>query len=234
MGKFKLKDIGNKSTDVDACIKLHELINNGDGQGAINLIKFERGIDVSYEYNNKVPTFSAINNEMFDLFEVIVNHPTFDSSIQDGFGETLLETLMYIYGSAEIANDKENEKKLERIITAILKSDTYDFNTKDLNNDTAINIACEYPKMLWIVEALTSKKSVDINIVNYFEWTALGNCIRNKNLEALKIITKRKDLIVRVEDLKLADKYGIDLSEYGIEIAKKLKKTHDYAFATAK
>jgi len=229
MGNFKLKDIGNKSINIDACVKLHELINNGDEQGAINLIKFERGIDVSYEYNNKVPTISAINNEMFDLFEVIVNHPTFDSSIEDGFGETLLESLMYIYASAEIANDKENEKKLERIITTILKSDTYDFNAKDLNSDTAINIACEFPKMLWIVEALASKKEVDINIVNDIDCAALGNCIRNKNLEALKIIAKRKDLIVTVNDLKLADRYGVDLSEYGIEIAEKLKKAHDYA-----
>ena len=234
MGNFKLKNIGNKSINVDACVKLHELINNGDEQGAINLIKSERGIDVSYEYNNKVPTISAVNNEMFDLFEVIVNHPTFDSSIQDGFGETLLESLIYLYGSAEIANDKKNEKACERMINAILKSETYDFNVKDFNSDTVINIACEYPKMLWIVEALASKKEVDINVVNDFDCAALGNCIRNKNLEALKIITKRKDLIVRAEDLKLADKYGIDLSEYGIEIAKKLKKAHDYAFATAK
>lgn len=234
MGNFKLKNIGKKSINIDACVKLHELINNGDEQGAINLIKSERGIDVSYEYNSKVPTISAINNEMFDLFEVIVNHPTFDSSIQDGFGETLLESLMYIYGSAEIANEKKNEKKLERIITTILKSDTYDFNAKDLNSDTAINIACAYPKMLWIVKVLASKKEVDINVVNDFECAALGSCIINKNLEALKIITKRKDLNVRIEDLKLADKYGIDLSEYGIEIAKKLKKAHDYAFATAK
>jgi hypothetical protein len=100
------------------------------------------------------------------------------------------------------------------MITAILKSDTYDFNAKDLNSDTAINIACEYPKMLWIVEALASKKSVDINIVNDFECAALGDCIRNKNLEALKIIGKRPDVKVREEDKKLAKTYGINLNDY--------------------
>ena len=234
MGNFKLKNIGNKSTDVNTCIKLHELINNGDEQGAINLIKTNRNINVSYEYEERLPVLSAVNNGMYDLFEVIVNHPTFDSSIEDGFGETLLISLMYMYGSDEISNDEKDEKACERMINTILKSDAYDFNVKDLTNDTAINIACVYPKMLWIVEALASKKNVDINVVNDFGCAALGNCIDSKNLEALKIIAKRKDLIVTANDLKLADKYGIDLSEYGIEIAEKLKKAHDYAFATAK
>ena len=234
MGNFNFKNIGEKMTSIQASIKLHKLINKGDEQGAIDLIKHYKDINVNHKYKHRIPIFSAISHKMYDLFEVIVNHPTFDSSIKDGFGETLLISLMYIYGSEEISNDKENEKTCERMINAILKSDTYDFNTKDLNSDTAINIACEFPKMLWIVEALASKKEVDINIVNDFDCAALGNCIRNKNLEALKIIAKRKDLIVTVNDLKLADRYGVDLSEYGIEIAEKLKKAHDYAFATAK
>ena len=224
MDKFKLKDVGNKSINIDACIELHKLIDSGDEQGAINLIKTNRNIDVSYVYEEKLPVISAVDNKMFDLFEVIVNHPTFDSSIQDGFGETLLESLLYLYSGEEISNDKESEKTVERMITTILKSDTYDFNAKDIHSDTAINVACEYPKMLWIVEALTSKKEVDINIVNDFECAALGNCIRNNNIEALKVIAKRKDLIVRMEDLKLADEYDIDLSEYGIEIAKKTQE----------
>ena len=100
------------------------------------------------------------------------------------------------------------------MIISILKSDTYDFNTKDLNSDTAINIACEYPKMLWIVKALASNKKVDINIVNDFECAALGDCIRNKNIEALKIIGQRPDVKVREEDKKLAKSYGINLSDY--------------------
>jgi hypothetical protein len=151
---------------------------------------------------------------MYNLFEVIVAHPSFDSTIEDGFGETLLESLIYLYGSDEISASKNEEESLKRMILAILKSNTYNFNTKDLNNDTAINIACEYPKMLWIVEALASKKSVDINIVNDFECAALGDCIRNKNLEALKIIGKRPDVKVREDDKKLAKTYGINLSDY--------------------
>ena len=200
---------------IDPQVLLHKLIDENDEIGAIKLLEKEgKDFNVNYEFNQRVPIISAVNNKMYTLFEKIVSHPKFDSSIEDGFGETLLESLIYLYGSDEISASKEEEKSLKRMIIAILKSDTYDFNAKDLNSDTAINIACEYPKMLWIVEALASKKNVDINIVNDFECAALGDCIRNKNLEALKIIGKRPDVKVREEDKKLAKTYGINLSDY--------------------
>lgn len=200
---------------IDPQVLLHKLIDENDEIGALKLLEKEgKDFNVNYEFNQRVPIISAVNNKMYNLFEKIVSHPMFDSSIEDGFGETFLESLIYLYGSDEISASKEEEKSLKRMITAILKSDTYDFNAKDLNSDTAINIACEYPKMLWIVEALASKKSVDINIVNDFECAALGDCIRNKNLEALKIIGKRPDVKVREEDKKLAKTYGINLNDY--------------------
>ena len=200
---------------IDPQVLLHKLIDENDEIGAIKLLEKEgKNFNVNYEFNNRVPIISAVNNKMYNLFEKIVSHPKFDSSIEDGFGETLLESLIYLYGSDEISASKEEENSLKKMIIAILKSDTYDFNTKDLNSDTAINIACEYPKMVWIVEALASKKNVDVNIVNDFECAALGDCIRNKNLEALKIIGRRPDVKVREEDKKLAKTYGINLNDY--------------------
>ena len=200
---------------IDPRVLLHKLIDENDEMGALKLLEKEgKDFNVNYEFNQRVPIISAVNNKMYNLFEKIVSHPKFDSSIEDGFGETLLESLIYLYGSDEISASKEEEKSLKRMIEAILKSETYDFNAKDLNSDTAINIACEYPKMLWIVKALASKKNVDINIVNDFECAALGDCIRNKNLEALKIIGQRPDVKVREADKKLAKSYNINLDEY--------------------
>lgn len=200
---------------IDPRVLLHKLIDENDEIGALKLLEKEgKDFNVNYEFNQRVPIISAVNNKMYNLFEKIVSHPKFDSSIEDGFGETLLESLIYLYGSDEISASKEEEKSLKRMIEAILKSETYDFNAKDLNSDTAINIACEYPKMLWIVKALASKKNVDINIVNDFECAALGDCIRNKNLEALKIIGQRPDVKVREADKKLAKSYNINLDEY--------------------
>ena len=212
-------------------IKMHKLIDSSNEAEAITLLDSDDSIDVNFEYNQRIPVLSAANNKMYTLFEKIVNYPTFDSSIEDGFGETLLESLIYLYGSDEISPSKEEKASYKRMILAILKSDAYDFNAKDLNLDTAINIACEYPKMLWVVKALASKKSVDVNIINDFDCSALTNAIRNKNTEAIKIIAKRKDLEVREYDLKMADKYGIDLAKFGIEAAIKLQKAHEYAVA---
>ena len=200
---------------IDPQVLLHKLIDENDEMGAIKLLEKEgKNFNVNYEFNQRVPIINAVNNKMYNLFEKIVNHPKFDSSVEDGFGETLLESLIYLYGSDEISSSKTEEESLKRMIISILKSDSYDFNTKDLNSDTAINIACEYPKMLWIVKALASNKNVDINVINDFECAALGACIRNKNLEALKVIGQRPDVKVREEDKKLAKTYGIDLKDY--------------------
>jgi len=204
----------NRET-IDPTILLHKLIDENDEMGAIKLLEKEgKNFNVNFEFNQRVPIISAVNNKMYNLFEKIVTHPKFDSTIEDGFGETLLESLMYLYGSDEISASKTEEESLKKMIISILKSESYDFNIKDVNSDTAINIACEYPKMLWIVKALASKKNVDVNVVNDFESAAIGACIRNKNLEALKVIGQRPDIKVKETDKKLAKSFGIELSEY--------------------
>ena len=108
----------------------------------------------------------------------------------------------------------EDERNMVAMITAILESENFDFNIQDINLDTPINIASEKAKMNWIVKALASKPNVDVNVVNDFNRAALGNAIAKKNIEAIKILGKRPDLIVRDEDKALAKKMGIDLEKY--------------------
>lgn len=200
---------------IDPSILLHKLIDENDEIGAIKLIEKERGkINVNYEFNQRVPIFSAINNKMFKLFDTIVNCEGFDSKIEDGFGETLLESLLYLSGSDEVSTSKEDNTLLKSMIKSILSSKTFDFNAKDLNNDTAINVACEYPSEVWVVEALVSKKNIDVNVVNDFDCSAVENCIRNKNMEALKLLGQRPDLIIRKQAKDLAKECGIKLDEY--------------------
>ena len=200
---------------IDPSILLHKLIDENDEIGAIKLIEKERGkINVNYEFNQRVPIFSAINNKMFKLFDTIVNCEGFDSKIEDGFGETLLESLLYLSGSDEVSTSKEDNTLLKSMIKSILSSKTFDFNAKDLNNDTAINVACEYPSEVWVVEALVSKRDIDINVVNDFDCSAVENCIRNKNMEALKLLGQRPDLKIRKQARDLAKECGINLDEY--------------------
>lgn len=215
--RFSLKGIGKVEKNVDACIQLHKLIDSGDEQGAINLINSEKGIDVSYEYNQRVPILSAINSKMYDLFEVIVNHPTFDSTIEDGFGdESVLESLLYMYGSEEICKLPQEKEVFEKMIKMTLESDKFDFNAKDLNEDTALIVCCTWKRLNWVAKELLLKKDVDINAINDIDCSALTQAIRCKNIEAIRMLSKMKDLVVRDIDREEAKKANIDLSEYGL------------------
>lgn len=200
---------------IDPRILLHKYIDENEEMEAIKLIEKEgKNFDVNFEFNNRIPIFSAINFRMYNLFDKIINHPKWDSSLEDGFGETLLQSLIYLHGSDEIATSIEEEKNLKRLINSIISINTVDFNAKNLNSDTALNIACEYPKMVWIVEKLVKNKNVDVNVANDFNSTCLTNCIRTENIEALKLLGQRADLKVRETDKKLAKSYNINLSDY--------------------
>ena len=212
-----------------ACIKLHHLIDNGEEEKAIALIRdFGDDIDVNYKYNERIPVFSAIERRMYNLYEKIVNHPMFYCGIKDAFGESLLGSLLYLRGADDINIDIAS---LDRMIEILLNNKKYDFNMTDINNDTAINIACGYPKLIWVVEKLANKKDVNPNVINDSDCTALTTAIHWKNIEAIKILATRKDVIVRPTDLEEADIVGVDLADFGFEIAIKLKKAHEYAMA---
>jgi hypothetical protein len=217
----------------DVCIQFHKLIDSNDEKGAIELLEKSSLLDVSYKHNERIPIFSAISNKMTDLAVKIVNHPTFDASLEDGFGETILESLIYLYIADEASfNDKQYEDMCSKLIKAIIEQGNADvLNKVDINDDTAINIACQYPKCLWIVKALARNEDVNININNDLDGSPLTSAIISQNTEAIKILAKRKDLEVTVSDLELADKYGIDLAKFGIEAAIKLQKAHEYAVA---
>lgn len=213
-------------------IKFHHLIDSGDEKGAIKLLKeCGNSFNVNYEYKSRVPIFSAIRNNMYDLYDEIVSHPMFDCGIEDGFGETLLHSLLYLRGTDEIPMTENDTASLDRMIKTILNNKKYDFNMTDINHDTVINVACEYPKLIWVIEELVKKDNVNPNIINDWDCTALGTAIHWKNIEAIKILATRKDVIVRPTDLEEANKVGIDLTEFGFEIAEKFKKEHEYAMA---
>jgi len=206
-------------------IKFHHLIDSGDEKGAIKLLKeCGNSFNVNYEYKSRVPIFSAISSRMYDLYDEIINHPTFNCGIEDGFGDTLLGSLLYLRGSDEIKDSPFKVEEIERMIKTILNNKKYDFNMTDINNDTVINIACGYSKLIWVVEELANKKDVNPNVINDCDCTALTTAIHWKNIEAIKILATRKDVIVRPTDLEEADKVGIDLTEFGFEIAEKFKK----------
>ena len=220
----------------DVCIQFHKLIDSNDEKGAIELLETSSLLDVMYEHNTRLPIFSAITNKMVDLAVKIINHPTFEGTLEDGFGESLFESLIYLYTADEASSKyKEYEEMCVKLIKLIIEQGNADvLNQQDLNEDTAIMIACEYPKCLWIVEALASNEDVNINLINDFDCSALTNAIRNRNAQAIEVLVKRKDLVVRPRDLEMADKYGFILDRFGIDTSKlKEEEVNEYAVATA-
>ena len=200
----------------EACIQLHNLIKDGDEQGAINLINSEKDIDVNYEHNMNIPIFLVISEKMPNLFKVIVNHPTFDNTVEDGFGETLFETLLYMYTAEESTKDNFDRVYLKELIDIVLKLDNYPFNAKDISEDTPLIISCEFTCLNWVTSELLKKKDIDINAINDVNNSALTEAIRYKNIEAIKMLSKMEGLVLRDIDIEEAQKANIDLSEYGI------------------
>lgn len=216
-----LESIGIKESDyinqenVDPSILLHKYIDTDNEKAALELLEKEGAkVNVNYEFESRTPIFSAIAHNMVKVFGKIVNTKGFDFSVKDGFGETILGSLLYLYASGEVEISKDEEKELEDLMIPFLTSKYIDLNVTNINDDSIINLACEYPKALWLVKILASRKDVNVNMVNDINWTSLGNCIRKDNLEALKIIGQRPDLKVRDCDKEEAKKHGIDLSEY--------------------
>ena len=219
-GKY-LNEIGLSSNDflnreaIDPSVMLHKLIDEHDEIGAIKLIEENMDkIDVNYEFNMRIPVFSALNANMFKLFATMVSHPKFDSTVEDGFGETLLQSILYMYSADEVTPTSEDEKSLADMINIIMNNANFDFNARDLSGDTALTIVCDHEKMKWIAKKLIANPSVDVNLPNEFMYTPLSICISAKNLDILRELGKRPDLQIREEDRQLAKNLGIDLNEY--------------------
>ena len=203
------------NNEIEPSVLLHKYIDQDNEKAALELLEKEgANIDINYVFQSRVPVYSAIAHNMSKVFAKIVNTKGFNSSVKDGFGETILGSLLYLYASGELEITKEEEKELEDLMKPLIASKYINLNDQNINEDTVINIACEYPKAVWVVKLLASNSNVNVNVVNDINYTCLGNALRKGNLEALKIIGQRPDLKVRDIDRKEAKKQGIDLNDY--------------------
>lgn len=201
--------------DVNPSILLHKLIDEGDEDGAIALIDSEKDIDVNFVFNDKRPIFSAIDSKMNRIVGKIIVNDKFDCNVDDGFGESLIQNLLYSYYLDETNKlSEKNANNVKEMINVVIDSGKFDLNFVDDNEDTAINIACTNPNMLWLVEKLAARKDINVNCVNDIGWTSLGNALRFGNVEALKYLGKRPDLVVSDKDRELAKKKGIKLDDF--------------------
>ena len=204
--------------NIDPSIMLHKYIDENNEESALKLLKKHPNIDVNMEFNGKTAIFNAVGHRMCKLVGAIIASDKFDANIVDGFGESLIENLLYFFylniGTENLG--KEQHENVRLMIETIIDSGKFDLNHVDCNYDTAINIACMNQNMLWIVEKLAAMPEINLNQVNDAlpGYTCLGNALRKGNLEAVKILGKRDDLLVRDVDHKLAKRMGINLYDY--------------------
>lgn len=217
-------------TNVNPSILLHKMIDEKNETEAIKLVEEDSNdLNVNYELENISPIFNVIRCKMYNLFEKIINHRSFDASTCDCFGETVLHSLIYNLLSD---NSEEENKNLCKMIDIILRSKTFNFNQRDINLDTALISACDKPKTLWVVEKLVENPNVDVNVVDDIDCTALSNAIRRKNVDAIKVLARREDLIVRQRDIDLAEMAGVDLSQFFSREVLKSAKDNTIPFNT--
>jgi len=216
-----LASVGINSDDyinrekIDPSIMLHKLIDEGDEDGAIKLIENHKDINVNYEFNDNRPIFKAIEAKLHRVIGKIIANDKFDCNVDDGFGESLIQNLLFTFYLDETnKTKKEKEKNVQEMIEVIIDSNKFDLNFVDDNEDTAINIACTNPNMLWLVKKLAAKPNVNINCENDIHYAAFGNAMRYRNYEAMRIIGSRPDLVVLDSERELAKKLNINIDDY--------------------
>ena len=200
-------------------IKLHLLIEEGKEKEAIDLIESDGGLNVNEEFMHENLLLHAFSKKMFRLSALIMDSKKFYPNIIDGFGETLLEDILYYYQIEGGKMSDDNKKQCETLIANLIDNEKIDLNQTDLNEDTALMIACESTESAWVVGKLLGKENVGINVVDDFDYSALTNAIRFNNVKAIELLSTRNDLIVRDIDLEEAEKNCINLEKFGIKIA---------------
>lgn len=210
---IKVSDFITQSI-IDPNILLHKYIDEKDETSAIELLNSKK-IDVNFLFENRSPIHKIIENKMTNLFRCVINNDSFDVTIEDAMDEPLLQSMLYLYKSEHNQNVPKSElNKLKTMINDLIDLEKYNINVKNDNFDTAVNVAAEYEFLNWALIKLVDMPNVNLNVVNDFNCTSLGNAIRKKNIDGIKILGRRKDLVVRDEDKELASKYDINLESY--------------------
>lgn len=199
---------------IDPSVLLHKYLDEKDEAAAIELIEKEsERIDVNRKFNDRTPATTAIEKKMYSAFAKIVAHPGFNGDVDDMYGESLPQGILWsCYLDPGSKPTPEEDKMLRSMLITLINSGRFDLNYVDVNLDTLINIAASDASMNWLVEYLAVMPEVDPNKINDIDYTALGNALRHGNVEGVRILGQRPDLLIRDIDRQEAKNHGIDLN----------------------
>lgn len=182
---------------------LYLTMSMGDDEKASEIVKSSDGIDPNGVCNNTELIFFAVEHRLPKTFKAIVGHKDFNGkNIRDGFDEPILVALLYIYGSKGVKITKK--EIIKEMIDVIISSNKFDLNEVDINETTALSVACEFG-INSVVKALCDILEVDVNIADDYDRTPLDQAIKANNYEAVDILMSRSDLKVTKKQKKLIE-----------------------------
>lgn len=203
-----------KRENIKAEVLLHKLIEEKDEAGAIKLINSNEDIDVNYTFEDTIPIYACIRNKMYDLFNVILNHKKYNCNVSNGICGSPLDTLLYVYVSAEIQSEKEDVVILRKMIDNMLTNKKLNINATNINGDSALHIACEFNELSWVLDKLVTRKDVNVNLVDGYGDTPITTAITSDNINAVEVLGKRPDLVVDEKAKTFAAQFKVDYAKF--------------------
>lgn len=198
------------STDIN--VLLHKFIDEGNIKAAIKLIQNEKDLDPNNVFYGSMAAIKAIAQGHSDLFEALLNHPKFDITLTEAFGEPYPHFLLLAM-EAKLNDNKSITPWIEMCLS-ILANPKFDINTVNVNDDTVLHTACESSEFLPIVKYLVERVDVNINKVNDWGFKPIDVAIGcdKPNIEAIRLLLTRPDLMIDTTTTELANAKKIDLS----------------------
>ena len=198
---------------IDPNILLHKYIDEMNEDAALKLLEENDKIDVNFSFNDRVPVFSAIDNKMFKLFVKILSNKNFNGSVDNGFGENMLQVILWscYLDPNSATSDKFNDNTVKTLIIDMLESGKFGVNDVDVNDDTILHISAMDSRMMWLTEYLVKRPDVNVNAVDDINFTPLATAIISNNIECAKLIGMRSDLVVTEIDRAVAKDKGVAL-----------------------
>lgn len=198
------------NADIVPELHLHRSIDRNQESEVVKILNDNAEMDVNCEHHCSLPIFKIVECAMLDGFKAIIKNKNLNLGAYDATGDTIFSHLMYAY---LYDTDKATSEIYKSMIAELLALDV-DFNIADTIGDTLLILATESKKSNWIVAELLKRSNVNVNIVNDNNYTALTKAIHNNNIQAVKMLLSRKDTVVRQEDIDVANRVGVDLSNW--------------------
>lgn len=213
-------------------ILLHKLIDEHNTEEAVKLLKENKDVDPNFVFFASMPAIKAITIGDANLFKAITAHPKFNINLTDGFGEPYSHFLLIMMETQ--INSKKNMSAWMEMCLTVLENKDYDVNRLNLNDDTTLHCACEHPAFVPIVEYLINRDDVDINKVNDWGFRPIDVALdcEKVNVEAIKLLLTRQDLIISDDTQAMCKAKGVDLEKLKASIqASSTKQQNDSQYA---